>query len=50
MQNVLLILALAAALFYLGRTFYKRFFAKEHHCDGCAFSGEKGKTQQKKVN
>ena len=48
MQNVLVIIAIAAAAFYLGRMFYKRFFAKEQSCEGCAFSGENSKLQEKK--
>jgi len=36
MQNIIVILILSAAIFYLGREFYKRFFAKETKCDGCA--------------
>jgi|TARA_B110000879_G_C11095317_1_gene480805 hypothetical protein len=38
MQTVLVVLILVGALFYMGREFYKRFFAKEANCDGCAFN------------
>ncbi len=36
MQKVIVVLILAAAAFYLGREFYKRFISKETKCDGCA--------------
>lgn len=36
MQEIIVILILAAATFYLGREFYLRFFSKETKCDGCA--------------
>lgn len=36
MQNIIVVLILSAATFYLGREFYKKFFNKETKCDGCA--------------
>ena len=38
MQVFLVLLVLGGALFYMGREFYKRFFAKEANCDGCTFN------------
>lgn len=36
MQNIIVILILSAAVIYLAREFYVRFFAKQTKCDGCA--------------
>jgi len=36
MQEIIVIVILAAATFYLGREFYLRFFSKQTKCDGCA--------------
>jgi len=38
MQIILTIITIAAALIYLGRQFYIRFFTKDTKCDGCAHS------------
>lgn len=38
MQVVLVIIAVVGAVSYLGWQFYKRFYAKEAKCDGCAVS------------
>jgi hypothetical protein len=35
-QEALIILAFAAALFYLGRLIYLSFFSKTAHCPGCS--------------
>lgn len=34
-QEVLIVVAFSAALFYLGRLVYLNFFSKEVHCPGC---------------
>ncbi|GAB5417261.1 MAG: hypothetical protein Crog4KO_08710 [Crocinitomicaceae bacterium] len=39
-QTVLVIATISAAVFYLGREAYKRFFKKDSSCEGCAFNPE----------
>ena len=36
MKEVLVILVVAAAVFFVGRLLYRQFFAKETKCDSCA--------------
>jgi len=36
MQEILVILTVAAAVFFVGRIIYRQFFAKEAKCDSCA--------------
>ena len=36
MQEVLVILVVSAAVFFIGRLIYKQFFAKEVKCESCA--------------
>lgn len=36
MQEVLVILIVSAAVFFVGRLIYKQFFAKETKCESCA--------------
>ena len=38
MQEVLVILIVAAAVFFIGRMVYRQFFAKEAKCDSCGFA------------
>jgi hypothetical protein len=38
MQEVLVILIVSAAVFFIGRLIYKQFFAKELKCESCAFA------------
>jgi hypothetical protein len=38
MQEVLVILIVAVAVFFIGRMIYKQFFAKETKCDSCGFA------------
>jgi hypothetical protein len=35
-QEILVILTLLSALFFLGRKFYHQFFTKKKSCEGCA--------------
>lgn len=42
MQIVLTILLIAAACLYLGWQLYKRFFAKNEACEGCAIGKTTG--------
>ena len=36
MQEILVILTVTAAVFFIGRMIYRQFFAKETKCDSCA--------------
>lgn len=38
MQEVLVILIVAAAVFFIGKLLYKQFFTKESSCDSCGFA------------
>jgi hypothetical protein len=38
MQTIFVIIAVTAALLYLGVKAYKAFFSKKSSCEGCAFS------------
>lgn len=38
MQIILVAITVVLALFYLGKQFYSRFFAKKSSCDGCAIN------------
>lgn len=35
-QTILVIVSIAAALYYLGKKAYALYFKKEHKCMGCA--------------
>jgi hypothetical protein len=35
-QEILVFLTVFAALFFLGRKFYRHFFSKTNSCEGCA--------------
>lgn len=43
-QEILVILVVIAALFFLGRKFYRHFFSKNNSCEGCAVSKSIEKT------
>lgn len=36
MQEVLVIITVVVATFFMGRMIYRQFFAKETKCDSCA--------------
>lgn len=38
MQEVLVILAVSAAVFFIGRMIYKQFFTKKSGCESCGLS------------
>lgn len=38
MQEVLVILAVAAAVFFIGRMVYRQFFSKKKGCESCGLS------------
>jgi len=42
-QTILVIATIGAAVAYLGREAYKRFFKKDAACDGCAFNPQSQK-------
>lgn len=36
LQNIFVLTAFIAAVFYMGRLIYKNFFSKDIHCPGCS--------------
>ncbi|MBP6090550.1 MAG: FeoB-associated Cys-rich membrane protein [Crocinitomicaceae bacterium] len=38
LETIIVTIIIASALFYIGRKFYRQFFAKKQGCDGCGFS------------
>ncbi len=36
LQQILILTAFMASMFYMGRLVYKNFFSKDVHCPGCS--------------
>jgi len=43
-QEILVAVTVIAALFFLGRKFYRHFFSKKNSCEGCAVAKSLEKT------
>jgi len=43
-QEILVVITVSAALFFLGRKFYRHFFSKTNSCEGCAVAKSMDKT------
>lgn len=43
-QEILVVITVSAALFFLGRKFYRHFFSKTNSCEGCAVAKSMEKT------
>ena len=43
-QEILVVITVSAALFFLGRKFYRHFFSKTNSCEGCAVVKSMDKT------